>query len=443
MLRLVQSGYVGIQESKIVGAVQETAVGGGTHVWFVTVCVWAESRADGSPVGSETHDFDFGGSYFVDTKDGWVMIPEGSFPLFVGFWMSIFHLAGDDIAQPVHDPSSAPRQPCVRTAYPALEPTAPHAVAADAQPVVIDTDMAADDWLAILYLLGRSDADVRAITVTGAGEAHCAAGTRNALNLVALAGRPDIPVACGREAPLAGNHAFPAEWRARVDDLLGQALPENSSEAFGQSAVALLSRIVRGSPQKVHLITLGPLTNVGEMLEADPGLVANLAMITVMGGAVEAAGNVGASSDIENQVAEWNIYVDPRAAAVVFGSGAPITLVPLDATNQAPVTIEFYQRLEKDRTTSVAEFVYRVLAAQSEVIRSGRYYLWDPIAAAIATEESLGTFRELSLIVVEAEGPESGRTLESETGVRMQVALGADRGSFEALFLEAVNGRLR
>ena len=331
---------------------------------------------------------------------------------------------------------------CVSTAPPTLEPITPHAVAADAQPVVIDTDMAPDDWLAILYLLGRSDIDIQAITVTGAGEAHCSAGTRNALDLVALAGRPEIPVACGREVPLEGDHAFPTEWRERVDNSLGLTLPRNSREASSESAVELLTRIIQGSPQKVHLIALGPLTNVGEVLEAEPALVMNLEMITVMGGAVEVAGNVGSSSNIENEVAEWNIYVDPRAAAEVFGSGAPITLVPLDATNYAPLSMDFNRRLEGDRTTSVAEFVYRVLAAQEENVRSGWYYFWDPLAAAIATEKELGTFREMSLTVVEEEGTESGRTLESKRGWAIRVAMTADRERFETLFLDAVNGRL-
>jgi inosine-uridine nucleoside N-ribohydrolase len=336
----------------------------------------------------------------------------------------------------------APLLGCVGTAASSFEPITPHAVAADAQPVVIDTDMAADDWLAILYLLGRSDVDVQAITVTGAGEAHCSAGTRNALNLVALAGRPEMPVACGREVPLEGDHAFPTEWRERVDDLLGLTLPENSRQASSEGAVELLTRILQGSPRKIHLIVLGPLTNVGEVLEAEPALVMNLEMITVMGGAVEVAGNVGSSSSIENEVAEWNIYVDPRAAAKVFGSGAPMTLVPLDATNHVPLTMDFYRRLERDRTTSVAEFVYRVLAAQEENVRSGRYYFWDPLAAAIATEEGLGTYREIPLEVVEEEGAESGRTVESERGFVIRVALTADRERFEALFLDALNGRL-
>jgi inosine-uridine nucleoside N-ribohydrolase len=331
---------------------------------------------------------------------------------------------------------------CAATASPPLEPAAPHALAADAQPVVIDTDMAADDWLAILYLLGRSDVDVRAVTVVGTGEAHCSAGTRNARSLLALAGRPEIPVACGRETPLAGDHAFPSDWRERVDNLLGLALPQNSSEASGESAVELLARIIKGSPQMVQLITLGPLTNVGEALEAEPGLVQKLGMITVMGGAIEAAGNVGPSLNIENEAAEWNIYVDPRAAGQVFASGVPLTLVPLDATNDVPVTMDFYRRLEKDRTTPVAEFVYRVLAAQENNIRSGWTYFWDPLAAAVATEEGLAAFQEMSLSVVEEEGTDSGRTIANEGGSTIRVAMTADRERFEALFLDAVNGRL-
>jgi pyrimidine-specific ribonucleoside hydrolase len=104
--------------------------------------------------------------------------------------------------------------------------------------------------------------------------------------------------------------------------------------------------------------------------------------------------------------------------------------------------MEFFRRLERDRTTSVAEFVYRVLAAQEAYVRLGSYYFWDPLAAAIATEDGLGTFQELSLLVAEEEGAESGRTLESERGVVIRVAMTADWERFEALFLDAVNGRL-
>ena len=338
----------------------------------------------------------------------------------------------------------------IRVVRCAVEPTRPPALqastalplAADAQPIIIDTDMAADDWMAILYLLQRSDVDVKAITVAGTGEAHCGPGVQNALNLVALAGRPEMPIACGRETPLKGNHTFPTSWRQSVDNLLGLSLPKNGQNPSGTSAVELLTRMILGSSRRVQLIALGPLTNVAEALEAQPSLAGKVT-VTIMGGAVHVPGNVGPSSNIDNAVAEWNIYVDPHAATLVFSSGAAITLVPLDATNHAPVTMNFFRGLERDRTTPAAEFIYRVLTQKESDIRSGGYYFWDPLAAAIATQESLGTFQELSVTVIEKEGPESGRTQVSDSGYKIRVTVAADRAHFETLFLDGLNGRLR
>ena len=109
----IREGWVGIQEAWIRDAGPGTALDGGPHVWFVTACVWAESRADGSPVGSSTDDFDFPGGYFLETQDGWVPMSEGSAP-FVGFWMKVFGLAGNGGGQIIHEPPSTPV--CVRKA---------------------------------------------------------------------------------------------------------------------------------------------------------------------------------------------------------------------------------------------------------------------------------------------------------------------------------------
>jgi hypothetical protein len=116
MLTLVKSGYIGIQEARITLAEPETfPYGGGPHIWFVIACVWAESREDGSPVGSPTDDFDFRGSYFVDTKEGWVRMPGEFVPLFIGFWMKVFDLVGDGSGgQIIHEPTTKPV--CVRKA---------------------------------------------------------------------------------------------------------------------------------------------------------------------------------------------------------------------------------------------------------------------------------------------------------------------------------------
>ena len=81
------------------------------------------------------------------------------------------------------------------------------------QPVILDVDMAHEDMFSALFLLSHPNVDLKAITVSGTGEAHCEPGVRNVLGLIALSGKEDIPVACGKETPLAGNHEFPAEWR--------------------------------------------------------------------------------------------------------------------------------------------------------------------------------------------------------------------------------------
>lgn len=302
--------------------------------------------------------------------------------------------------------------------------------------------MAVDDWLAILFLLGRSELDVRAITVTGAGEAHCEPGVRHARELTALAGRPDLPVACGREAPIAGEHAFPAGWRDAVDALVGLDLPDVGPAPDVGSAVDLLGRVVDASPEPVTVLALGPLTNLADAFAAQPDLPRRLGDVVIMGGAVEVPGNVGESgAGIDNPHAEWNIYVDPVAARTVLRSDAPVTLVPLDATNHAKATPAFLDRLAADRTTPSAQFAYEALAARRGELESGFYYFWDPLAAATLVDATLTTFEERPLDVVVDEGPESGRIIPADGGRADRFATTADGPRFEQLFLDALNGR--
>jgi pyrimidine-specific ribonucleoside hydrolase len=329
-----------------------------------------------------------------------------------------------------------------KQSLPALQPNNVPPLREDATPFIIDTDMAGDDWMAILYLLQRTDVNVVAITVTGTGEAHCASGIRNAQGLVMLAGRPQIPVTCGSESPLGGDHAFPMEWRDAVDNLFGLSLPANPHSPSAESAPELISHLVRESDQKIHIVALGPLTNIAEAFEADPSLNDNLKMLTIMGGAVNTPGNVGPVLNIDNQYAEWNIYADPYAANVVLETVTPITLVPLDATRHVPVTMDFYKRIKNDRTTPNAEFVYRTLTQLENSIRQGGYYFWDPLAAAIASDESLASFQDLQLVVIAEEGPDSGRTQENKDSQLIRVAIWADASRFEELFLDTLNGRL-
>ena len=318
----------------------------------------------------------------------------------------------------------------------------PPVLAAGAQPILIDTDMAADDWMAILYLLQRPDVDVRAITVTGVGEAHCGPGVQNALDLAALAGRPEIPVTCGRETPLAGERVFPQSWRDNVDALAGITIPSSPSQPYDQDAVGLITELIEDSAGELEIITLGPLTNLAEVFLADPALANEIGQVTVMGGAFFVPGNVNDAPElaIDNNAEEWNIYVDPRAAAIVVGSGAPVTFVPLDASNLVPLDEEFYDRLARNRSTPEAEFVYQMLIENIGFVRSGDYYFWDPLTAALAVDETLGSIESQPVVVLEEEGPESGATRVDPNGNPAKIVTSVAGERFKELFLAVLNG---
>jgi inosine-uridine nucleoside N-ribohydrolase len=306
-------------------------------------------------------------------------------------------------------------------------------------PVIFDTDMAHEDMFSALFLLSHPNVDLRAITVSGTGEAHCGPGVSNALGLVTLSGHEDIPVACGREAPLAGDHAFPADWRQAADDAYGVEIPAggNGSEL---SASDLIIDILQKSNETISIVAVGPLTNIADALQKSPDLGSKIKEIYIMGGAVEAKGNVGNSGvNIQNEHAEWNIYIDPVAANIVFKSGIPIILIPLDATDDVPVTRKFYEALGKNRNTPAAKLVYELLTANLDFVDSGGFQFWDSLTSAASMDQSIIKFEELNLSVVEEEGSESGRLKQDANGAKIKVAMGADQNKFEGLFLTVLN----
>ncbi|HSM71742.1 MAG TPA: nucleoside hydrolase [Anaerolineales bacterium] len=307
------------------------------------------------------------------------------------------------------------------------------------KPVIFDTDMAHEDMFSALFLLSHPNVDLKAITVTGTGEAHCEAGVVNALGLVELSGREEIPVTCGNETPLAGNHEFPAEWRQGADNAYGVTIPKGgkSSEL---SAADLIIDIVQNSDEPVTIVAVGPLTNIAEAIQKDPSITSNIKEIFIMGGAVNVDGNVGNSGvGIDNQHAEWNIYIDPAAANIVFESGIPITLVPLDATRDVPVTRNFYNALKDSLNTPSAHLIHEILTANIDFVDSGGFQFWDSLTSAVFTDESIATFEELRLRVIEEEGSESGYTKPDPNGPMIRVAVNADREKFESLLLTVLN----
>jgi hypothetical protein len=156
-----------------------------------------------------------------------------------------------------------------------------------------------------------------------------------------------------------------------------------------------------------------------------------------MGGAVDVPGNVFGEA-FESSNVEWNLFVDPTAAAEVTASGAPVVLVGLDATNQAPITGDFLELLRANSHTPAARLA-KTLLEQNPAVYSGEAFFWDPLAAAVAVDPSLVTTEEATIDVLTGEGPNSGRTLRTAKGYPMTIAVGADSGRLEELLVRTLD----
>jgi inosine-uridine nucleoside N-ribohydrolase len=312
---------------------------------------------------------------------------------------------------------------------------APASSAAGGVAVVVDTDLAVDDLVALAFLLSSVEAEVRAVTVSGTGEVRCPQGLQVISSLLAVTGDEDVPVACGSSTPLAGEHQFPAEWRDLADSGWGLDLSTATAPDTDLSATDLLGTTLREGG--VTLLTLGPLTNVAEAFRADPDLAEQVASIVVMGGALDVPGNVSGEG-IGSSTAEWNIYVDPLAAAEVLASGAPVVLVGLDATNQLPITGDFLELLGANAHTAPARLVDELIRNNPQVY-SGDAYFWDPLAAAVVVDPGLVTTEEVAIAVLTTPGQDIGRTVRSEGGSPVTIARQPRATAFEELLLHTLD----
>ncbi|MFN2195575.1 MAG: nucleoside hydrolase, partial [Anaerolineales bacterium] len=323
------------------------------------------------------------------------------------------------------------------------DPSKPWVLPEGMQPrrIIVDTDLGNDDVLALLYLMQHPGVELQAITVVGTGLVHCAPGVRNVHGLLELAGYADIPVSCGSEEPL-GQEAepFPASWRTSADRLWGLGLPLNERQPASLAAPDLIADQLRQAEAPLTILALGPMTNLAQALAAYPEMLPKIEGLYSMGGAVEVPGNVyDPSLGFDNRTAEWNFFADPEAARQVFASGVPITLVPLDATNDVPVGMPLFRLLAQHHTTRAATFTYDIFYINQGWIQSGGYYLWDTLAASVLTNPEVAEYQDYELQVIDTPGPDYGRTLSGAGGLPVRVAIQADQAMFEEIFLRVIN----
>ena len=206
----------------------------------------------------------------------------------------------------------------------------------EASRVIIDTDPGVDDALALLLAMRSPELKIEALTPV-AGNVPLDLTLPNALRMVEIAGRTDIPVAAGAKAPVM-RRLVTAAYAHGENGLGGAVFPEPRIKPVPQPASEFIREIVRKYPHEVSLITLGPLTNVAAALQSDDQLAGMIKGLIMMGGSLS-GGNI-------TPAAEFNIYVDPEAARIVFQSGIPLRMVGLDVTRKTSLTDEHVRALQ-------------------------------------------------------------------------------------------------
>ncbi|AJF73023.1 ribonucleoside hydrolase [Raoultella ornithinolytica] len=219
-----------------------------------------------------------------------------------------------------------------------------------ALPIILDCDPGHDDAIAIVLALASPELDVKAIT-SSAGNQTPEKTLRNVLRMLTLLQRQDIPVAGGARKPLM-RELIIADNVHGESGLDGPALPEPDFAPQNCTAVELMAKTLRESPQPVTIVATGPQTNVALLLNGHPELRDKIARIVMMGGAM-VLGNW-------QPAAEFNIYVDPEAAEIVFQSGIPVVMAGLDVTHRAQIhdmDIERFRQVGNPVATIVAELL--------------------------------------------------------------------------------------
>jgi len=254
-------------------------------------------------------------------------------------------------------------------------------LAAAPKKIIFDTDPGTDDAMALMLALNSPELDVRAITVVP-GNVTAKQGLENALRMVSLANRCDVPVAGGAQHPLFQKLITAEFWHGK-NGLADIELPPSKCKADEHFGPDLIIQLVHASPHEITLVPVGPLTNIALAISKDPSIVPLVKEVVIMGGSIS-GGNV-------NAAAEANIYNDPEAAQIVFQAGWPLTMVGLDVGDKTLLSRKYLDQLNvkhgpvNDFMHSVAQF----LVTLSAKFGSPGTPMYDPLAVGVAIDPTL------------------------------------------------------
>jgi purine nucleosidase len=322
------------------------------------------------------------------------------------------------------------------------------------QRVIIDTDPGTDDAMAIFLALNSPELKVEAFTVVP-GNVVAEQGLENALKLVGVAGRCDVPVAAGAKHPLTQKTYTATYWHGR-NGIADIELPPSACKVDARFAPDLMIDLIHKYPHEITLIPIGPLTNIALAVSKDPSIVGLAKNIVIMGGSIS-GGNV-------TGVAEANIFGDPEAAEIVFRAGWTVTMVGSDVGEQTLMRRKELTELEAGRgpVNDVVTGIARFYIERSEKNGWDGAAMYDPLAVAVAFDPSLVTTKNMH-IDVETRGEFTrgetvpNRNLENEKNVlhgdhyeiegydklsvNAKVAVASDAPRFLRMFVERVKGK--
>ena len=301
--------------------------------------------------------------------------------------------------------------------------------------ILFDTDPGIDDACAILLALASPEVSIEGLSIVH-GNCSLDQATRNALSLLELANASHIPVARGCNLPLIQPSLLAPETHG--DSGLGYAhLPEPRIRPLGQHAVDFLIERILSSPGEITLVALGPLTNVALAIRQEPSIIECLKELIIMGGAIRHEGNTTA-------LAEFNTYVDPHAAHIVYQAGIQATLVPLDVTYRCiltPYDVELLKCTDSPITKFVVDATRFYMEFHDEYQKIEGCVINDPLALALAFAPELCTYQELPVDVDLSGGISMGKTVADfynygKKPANLRVALDVRARDFIELFLE-------
>jgi pyrimidine-specific ribonucleoside hydrolase len=314
----------------------------------------------------------------------------------------------------------------------------PSLTIAKGRPILLDVDPGIDDAIAILLAVRSPELDLRAVTVVF-GNVELDLGATNALKILELAGRTDIPVARGADAPLVGE-PITAKNVHGENGLGNVVLPDPVAKLYAGSALRLMAETLSASREPVTLVPVGPLTNIALFLKAYPELRPKIREIVSMGGTAAGVGTV-------KPMVSFNILNDPEAAAIVYRSGLPVTMVGLDVTLTTVLTAEHTRRFASS-TAPVARFVDAVVRFHGEVRDAEGLVVHDALAVGTLIDptfvrtEALPVDIELAgeltrgMTVVDRRGD---RTWKSDRAISTRVSLEVDSARFLSLLLDRLS----